>query len=67
MLGFAGRQSNGTSLQKSTFKVVEEIRRVLNTDAKTDEILWETTSSTDCGVNGRVPLINTTNISLCFA
>jgi hypothetical protein len=51
----SGIPSNRTSFDERVLQVVEEVSRVLDTDAKSDEIFWKTPSSTNSRVDGCVP------------
>lgn len=51
-------ERDGTSIEEGMLQVVNEIRRIFDTNAKADEILGEATGSTSSRVNRRVSASN---------
>ena len=52
-------ERDGTSIEESMLQVVNEIRRIFDTNAKADEIFGQATGSTSSRVNRRVSASDT--------
>jgi hypothetical protein len=48
-------QRDRSGLEECAFEVVDQVSRILNANAETDEVLRKATSGTCCRINGRMP------------